>query len=335
MEIERQIILNALEKVMPGLATSEDIAQSSSFIFMNGNVFAYNDEIAVSYKIDLDIEGAIPSNELFSLLKKIKGNYFDDNDMIDIKTTKNELLISTKRSKSGILLEKEILLPTDLLNDDYFDDDDFYSLPDKFLSGIKIALTCVAKESDSIILSNVHMKNKYIESCDNIRMVRYDLGEDSQEDFLIPATACQHLLKYKVTEYAKKEGWLHFSDGEGFMFSCRTIEDEYPDLSPFLKVKGDDLKLPGELVEMMDRANIFNNFVDVHIEKNWLKVRAEGESGWTEEKTRIKEKKEIFFCINPQLLKEIMRTSNKTIVGPKSLKFELEDFVHVLALIAN
>lgn len=324
MEINRTKLLTVLEKVSPGLALSENIAQSASFVFSDGKVFAYNDEIAVGHLVDLDIEGAVSSKELMALLGKLKS------DTIEIDIDDNEFLINNKLVKSGISMEKEILLPIDQLIGGW--GEDRYGLPDKFMKGIKTCLSSCASDSESVILSNIHMKGKFMESCDNYQMTRFDLKEDSQENILIPAAACNYLIHYKMDQYFQTDGWIHFSDGEDLIFSCRIIEDEYPDLEPFLKVKGNTITLPKQLNEIMDRSNIFNSRVQINILKNWCKVRAESDTGWIEEKVRIREKKDIDFYINSQMLKLILKISNKLTVGEQSLKFEMEDFVHVIAL---
>lgn len=324
MEIDRAKLLTALEKVAPGLAPSENIAQSASFVFSNGKVFAYNDEIAVGHLVDLDVEGAVSSKELLALLGKLKS------ETVEMKVSNNELLINNKKIKSGITMEKEILLPIEQLSVAF--GADMYGLPDKFMKGIKICLTSCASDSESIILSNVHMKNEYLESCDNYQMTRFDMGEDSQEDVLIPAAACKYLIHYEVNQYHLTDGWIHFSDGGDLIFSCRVIEDEYPDLDSFLKVKGNTITLPKQLNEIMDRSNIFNSRVQINILKNWCKVRAESDTGWIEEKVRIKEKRDIDFSINSQMLQTILKISNELTVGKQSLKFEMGDFVHVIAL---
>jgi hypothetical protein len=325
MEIDRVKLLTALEKVAPGLATSENIAQSASFVFTDGKVYAYNDEIAVGHLIDVGIEGAVSSKELLALLKKLKS------ETVEMEVKKNELLINNKKVKSGITMESEILLPIEELIHGW--GEDRFGLPDKFMKGVKICLTSCASDTESIILSNIHMKGKYLESCDNYQMTRFDMGDDSQEDILIPAAACKYLIHYKVDQYFQTDGWIHFGDGEDLIFSCRIIEDEYPDLESILKVNGNMITLPEQLNEIIDRSNIFNSRIQINILKNWCKVRAESDTGWIEEKVRIKEKRDIDFNINSQMLQTILKISNKLTVGKQSLKFEMNDFIHIIALV--
>ena len=47
MKINRKDLIKVLKKVQPGLASQEIIEQSGAFVFTDGRVFTYNDEIAV------------------------------------------------------------------------------------------------------------------------------------------------------------------------------------------------------------------------------------------------------------------------------------------------
>ena len=77
MKIKKEELLKALAAVKPGLSSKDVIEQSTSFAFMGGHVVTYNDEIAVRYPVDLEIEGAIRANELYSFLSKIKDKEID------------------------------------------------------------------------------------------------------------------------------------------------------------------------------------------------------------------------------------------------------------------
>ena len=72
MKIKRAELLSTLTALRPGLASKEIIEQSTSFIFSDGRVVTYNDEVAVQHPVDLDIIGAVQGKELFALLNKLK-----------------------------------------------------------------------------------------------------------------------------------------------------------------------------------------------------------------------------------------------------------------------
>ena len=87
MIINKLKFLKALDTVKPGLSNKEQIEQSSSYCFKNQHVITYNDEVSVSCPIeDFDIEGVVNSDELYSLVSKIK------NKEIEVNLEGNQLL---------------------------------------------------------------------------------------------------------------------------------------------------------------------------------------------------------------------------------------------------
>jgi len=101
MAVNRKELLTILGKVAPGLSNTEILEQSSSFIFMDGLVITFNDEISVSHPIPYDWTGAVVAKELMTLLKKYK------DDEIEVNITQEEFLIKTKRGEAGIRLDEQ------------------------------------------------------------------------------------------------------------------------------------------------------------------------------------------------------------------------------------
>lgn len=338
MKTSRKDLLKALEKVKPGLASSEVIEQSTSFVFQGGYITTYNDEVAASFPHPLakEIEGAVLSNELLALLGKIK------DEEIDVTAAKGELRIKGKKIKAGIAMEAEVNLPMLSFNPG----EGFFELPAKFLEGLKVCIFSAAKESVSPVLSNIHMKGSFIESCDNFRLTRFDMGEDSEDDILVPAVACRYLINTEVKTYGEEDGWMYFQDDDGLILACRVYNDEYPVLDGFLEIDGAvDMKIPPELNEVLERSNIFaspsessgdHDLVEVSIKDNWIHVRGENDHGWIEEKTRAKtEKSDLVFSLNPSIIREILKITDRAKITENQIRFEAADFTHVVTLEAK
>ena len=333
MKIEKKKLLDALLLVKPGLSSKEVIEQSSSFVFINGLVVAYNDEIAVSYPLDIGIEGAVQSKELLALLGRVK-----DEEII-LKQKKSELFIKGKKFKAGIRFESEINLPVDFFMEKK---PKFKKIPEGLLDGIQICIFSAAKENISAVLNTIHVKDDYVESCDNFRLTRCSLSKPIQDELLIPVTAAHYLFGYAPNSYVIAQGWIHFKHKEsGLTFSCRTFEEQYPDLSDFIEVEGSPVKIPSELTEILDRMKIFtgegttsDRLVTIRIEDNECIVRGENENGWIEEKAKIKKQKESYaFQVSPRILQDIIGRSSKAILSDQALKFRSKSFVHVVALV--
>ena len=58
--------MHKLEAVSPGLATREAIEQSSCFVFKDGRVMTFNDEVACSIDCELGFDGAVAAKPLRS-----------------------------------------------------------------------------------------------------------------------------------------------------------------------------------------------------------------------------------------------------------------------------
>lgn len=333
MNVKRSELLVALREVKPGLATSEMIEQSTSFVFKDGRVVTYNDEIAASYPFDLGFEGAVSARELMALLNKVKDSE------IEMTADKGELLIKGKKIEAGITMQEEIHLP--ILT--FTPAEGFYELPDKFLDGLKICLFSAAHESVSPVLSNIHMKSSFIESCDNFRLTRFEMGEDSEDDILIPATAARHLVNTTVDSYGEEGGWMFFKHEKSEMvLATRIYDDEYPDLGAFLDVGEDasEVKLPQDLPEVLERSGIFASaedreldLVDVEVADNWIKVKSENDRGWIQEKIRAKTKgADLYFSVNPSILRDILKITDTALMTDKLIRFNAPDFAHVVTL---
>lgn len=335
MKVKRSDFLSALRKVKPGLASSESIEQSTSFVFRDGRVITYNDEIAVSAALDLGgIEGAVGANELVALLTKSK------DEEVTVTAEDKELRIKGPKLSAGITMEAEINLP--ILS--FEPKEGFYVLPDAFLDGLRVCIFSAASESVSPVLSNIHMKGSFVESCDNFRLTRFDLKEDSEDDCLIPAVAAAHLIQTSVSEYGEEGGWMFFREEKtDLVFACRIYNDEFPALDAFLELdKPSEVKLPKELSEVLDRSGIFastdeksaQDLVDVNISDNWIKVRSQNARGWVEEKIRAKTKDADFiFSVNPSILQAILKITDKAKLTDRSIHFEAADFTHVVTFV--
>jgi DNA polymerase III sliding clamp (beta) subunit (PCNA family) len=330
VKMKRIKLLNALESVKPGLDPKCIIEQSNCFVFVNNQVATYNDVVAVSYPIEINIEGAVRSQELSSLLSKIK------DQEIEVFEEENELRMNGARFKSGISLEKEITLPLDFLKKKF----DFKPLPEGFVEAIKRCAFSAAKESDAPHLSNIHVQGDMVESCDNFRATRCTIKK-MKDEMLLPAAGIKGLINFHFDHYCQTDGWIHLTKEGGAVFSCRTYEDDYPDLSPFFETKGRPVRLPKELNEILDRGNIFSaeeesqDTITITVAPKEIIIRGENEVGWFEEKSDIRRQgsETIKFSISPNILKDILKFSSKGVVGDRSMKFKAQHFDHVVALI--
>ena len=87
-KVNRELLLQQLQAVQPGLSDKDVVEQSSCVVFKDGKITTFNDEIACSIKTDVKFTGAVPAKALIELLKKLP------EETIEIEPTEGELLIT-------------------------------------------------------------------------------------------------------------------------------------------------------------------------------------------------------------------------------------------------
>ena len=343
MKVNREKLREVLAKVQPGLAgKTEVIEQSQSFVFTDGRVMTFNDEIAVSAPLASGITGAVKGDELLKLLNKVT------DEVLELEAGEEELLFKGKKLRAGIRMETEITLPLEEIKPP--PSEEFITLPETFSEGLRFCMFSASTDRDKQVLCCLKVEGQYILSCDNFRLTRYDMGKKGadafQESALIPARAAQQLIGYKPTSYGRSPGWLHFQTEGGVIFSCRTIGDDYPKVEKLLVVEGDTLELPPDMKDILNRAEIFakgemtaDSRIEIAIEDDKMMITGRGDYGWLKEKARVKHGKgSAKFEVHPQFLTDILDLLHTVTIGGTEtprLKMEGENFIHVASLIAT
>ena len=112
MKINTEKFRQALTTVKPGLSSKDIIEQATKFVFMDGKLVTFNDEICIQYPLEeLDFSGAINSDELYKLVSKLK------TEEVEIKQNEGEVTFSAGRIKAGIVIHKEITLPLEEIDE--------------------------------------------------------------------------------------------------------------------------------------------------------------------------------------------------------------------------
>lgn len=327
-------LTKALEQVKPGLASKEQIEQSTHFAFKNGKVITYNDEISISHEVEgLDIEGAVEADKLYGLLNKIS------KEEIELWTEKNEVKVKAGKTKAGITLQKEIKLPIN----ETPEHEEWEELPENFIQAVQFALFSCSKDMAKPVLTCVHVdgENGVVESSDGYRLTRYNLSEKmSIGKALIPHSSARELTKYNITHVAKNEGWVHFATDSGTVFSLRVLNGEYPDIEQFFEINGTKINLPKGMTEILQRAGVFSKrkfFLDEHVEvelqERKMNVKAQSDSGWINETANVSYKGEpVTFVTNPTFLADVCKETRQCELGEASMKFATDDWEHVIAL---
>jgi hypothetical protein len=333
MIINKKQLQDALEIVKPGLANKELIEQSTSFAFIKGRVVTYNDEISISHPVTgLELEGAIEAENLYKFLSKIK------TDELDLTINGNEVLLTSGKAKAGLILQSEIKLPLKETSDKK----DWKSLPEKFVKQLNFSMIAFTRGISRGVLICAHVnKTGFIESSDGYRVIHCELGEQMPtETFLIPVSSATEMIRLNPTQVAEGKGWIHFKTEEGTVMSCRLFsEDEFPDSSTFIAIKGTRLVLPEMTSEVLERAMVFSKrdhlieeSVDITIKNNRLKIEAKSDTGWFEEEINFRSEHTLTFSITPYLLVNILEQTRECELTEDKIKFQGEDWIYISRL---
>ena len=333
MQINKQKLLNVLEEVKPGLAAKEILEQSNTFGFIKGKIATYNDSVSVQSPIDLDIEGAVDANKFYAIINKMKPN---KEGCIDISTEDDQIIVSSKKSKAGLALQTECKLPLEEINLD----GKWKKLPDNFLEGLKVCLPCVSNDFSRPIITCISIDNEDILAGDGKRLIKYKLNKTIRLKIAIPAQAVSHLIKYNVTHYLVDNEWGHFKT-QNTIFSCRVLNENYPDIHHLFEIQGEEIKFPDKLIDGISRAEVFaktdiseDDLVQITIQNGKLLIRGEDGTGWYKEEMKIKSSIEASFYTNPKFLINILPTLKECVICEEKglIKFSSDNWEHVISI---
>lgn len=335
-------LTTVLNRVTPGLGIKENDIQANCFLFLNGRVFTYNDEVSVSSQLPKgmkDIECVVQAKEFLQLLSKMK------EEEVDISISKGDLKISSRRTKASFLTESEIKMPVA----DVVVPTDFRELPSDFLYAVKCCLPIVGRDMSKPLSTCLYMKWNRMEVADSSKAGRYVFkSEPFKESIYLPGTSAKAVTHFDVSSFSVDDGWIHFrcKDGETVV-SARTYygDTEPADLDFLLNQSGDHVDLPKDLAGALERTGVFSNaktgtegiiedvYVELTIHNDWCVIRCQSPIGTYEEKVRVLyEGPELIFSTSPELLLDALEANRTCEVCQKFVKIYDDKFTHLVAV---
>jgi hypothetical protein len=335
MKVNKAQLQKALEIVKPGLASKEQIEQSTSFAFIKGRVVTYNDEISVSHPVKgLELEGAILAENLYKFLTKIK------KEEIELELKDNEIILTSEKAKAGLLLQKEIKLP---LEEGVTEKGEWYDLPEHFLTDLAFVMTICGKDLSRPILTACHInKAGFIEGSDGYRIARCELGEKLPVDtFLLPAKSAVEVVKMKPIQMAEGKGWIHFKTPARTIIHCRILlGDRYPTTGSWFNEDGILVRLPKITNEILARAQVFakrdhllDESITLSFEKGLFCMTSQSDTGWFKEEADMRfTSTPVKIDVTPYLLKSILEETSTFKYTEDKLTFKGERWYYVTTL---
>jgi len=258
MTIDRKEFLNVLKQAMPGVENGNVLLEGAdTFIFDNGFVHTYNDNISVSIPFPItnkagdNISGALKAKEFYDLINRYKG------ETIKLIPKEGVWIIKSENAVAELtLLENNII---DRIKNIKPAKIKWHNIPEKFIEGISICQFSANKS----VLSGIYINEGIITSTDEIRINWFVLTDNFTESFWISDAAASELIKIKnLTKYFISESWVHFTNDDNIIFSCKRLSQEgYPFdkikilIESHMKTKEDITnELPKDLMEAVNRA---------------------------------------------------------------------------------
>jgi len=320
MRINRDELIKDLVMVKAGVSPREFIEQSSCFVFNEGEVMTFNDEVACRKKTVIQVRGAVQAATLMAILEKM-----NDPELEVKENEKGELEFRGKRKAFGVTMDAEIFLPIDRVEIP----EKWRKLPEAFTEAADLAQHCVSSDESKFILTCVHLHPEWIESCDNLQAIRVKVDTGLKRSCLIRGTSLQHIKDLAMDELAVSPSWVHFRNKAGLIFSCRRYSEDYPDLSKIFLVKGHSIKVPRTLAEASDRAAVFatdkagDPLVTVTLETGRVCLKGEGITGWYKEIKKLAyDGPPMEFSISPTLLKHVSEEYSDARISPDKMRAE-------------
>lgn len=331
MEVNREELLRSLETVAPGLAPRDIVEQSEKFVFMDGLVVTFNDEIYCHTGTNLKIEGAVSAAPLLSILRKLS----DKTLKISVSQKGDSLILkgSGRRLEMGFF--PEIFLPIDKVDLPT----KWKKLPVEYSDAVNAVKRCASKDEALFMMQCVHIHPEWMESCDNFHLCRYSFKTGVREPCFVKRDSIKHMVDMGMTHFSETDAWVHYKNPSGMNMSCRrVVGEDYPNLAPILESRGEPIILPKGLAEAAERANVFSseeddNIVKVELEPGRLFVSGKGITGRYKEVKKIKFTGDprVFF-IDPSLLAQLVRDYNECEITPDYLRVDAGSFVYVTCL---
>lgn len=346
MKVNKKDLGKTLEITKPGLSGATIVIQADSFVFTDGRVFTYNDEISISCPLPLPqlqfdagfIDGAIKADELYNYLKKVSV------EEISVESSETEVVMKAGKAIAGFALNKEIQIP---IGDQMKGLGKWKKLPENFNDAIKFAYPCAASDmaNPKITCVNFDSSGK-VEATDNYRVIRWDLNQKLPfKTTLIPADSVKEVLKIYPTHVTEGDGWVYFKNEENVVIGCRVFDEKFVNIDQILasKIEGELFTFPETTASVLERADVFNKsqnknlkseVIDVSYDAKFLKIQCQSETAWFKERITVKNFKgsNFNFRITPYLLRDILKQTNICIVSDNMLKFQSDNWVYISTL---
>lgn len=336
MKIEKDNFKRVLNIIKPGLAKKEILEQTTHFIFTGEELFTYNDKICVSHPFKTDFACSVIADDLIRILNGMKSKE------IEVFYDTNQLRIEAKKERAGLFTFPEGQISTlvaslgikDLLKRRW------RFLPNDFSRGLSLCIFSASRDITHGILAGILVEGGLVTSTDDLRISRYSLDSKVHDSFIIPVSSAVELVGFSPKKYLLTDSWIHFQTSNQVVFSSRRLVGDYPDVSSFFNVEGEEVVFPDNLLNSIEAVTVMaegefdlDRRISVRVSSGSVSCRAERDKGWVEHEVESTYNgKTLIFEINPIFLRQILEKSTKMILSEEKSLFLSDKFQHVMAM---
>ncbi len=342
MRIQTKDFREVVENLLPATSKKDLVAQMSRVIFRDDIAGTWNDQIAISYPLELGgINCSVPAEDLSKILSGIT------EDEVDIEVSEGQMIITSISTCAKISTISESTVVEDFYASLNLQNMTWNKLPDNFLEKLELARFSVSSNSyDSDNIFCIAIIGDYLYSGDGYRCTRVACPVGAEKPILIPQSSISSILKFTdIIEYAVSGGWINFATSEDVIISSRIVNGTFPDVDHILDnfVPHEEVVLSKDIIPMLDNINkLLSEDVDylksvsIYIGKDETTVTGKKEGLDIKKGIRTKSTTDsLSFDISPVFLSNLLTLDlidSFQISKSNSAMFRGEGFEHLIVL---
>lgn len=339
--MNRRQLVEALELIRPALASSNVIPVFQCFTFKDGEVTAYDDQIAIVGPTDCESSFGVHGASFLGLLSNSGA------EVVELTLENQEVKIKLGKSVSKLpyIAVEDFLFDQTEAGDFSGDLDVTVSL----IEAMRLCLETVSSDETQIALHGVTLQGDTMYSCngDTITRVRLKKGIGKNR-ILMPTKFCTSLIKLWDNLQATKaklsfsEKWVHFKVADEWSVFGQVLEIKEPIdfealIKRTMKGKATPVAVPAELNEALARARVLadveSKMTAVTISAGKMTLLTETPQGEVKDTLMIKDHVDIEANVNASHIQKALKICDTMAIQDNCTVFERAP--NVLLIVSN